>query len=665
MRLCTAQPKSAHRPCIAGLDCASATPRCVAKRSMNSDGHAQQLFHSITDAADNAHIGVLVLRQGLAPEDVDILYLNRTTEELLGCAQSEVVSRGFWSFIPKGEAATVRAIQEALTARAQVPPTLRTSYVHRDGREIPVDVALGTVELDGRAGAVLFLSDVSDRRTAEAALRSSEARFRALVTSAPDAILILRWPYILFVNPEGARLLELESCDAAVGVDIRRHLSADHVRIAEERLKLQATGVRVVAPYEYQGVASHGKLVEVDVSTMPIEFENGPATLVYARDVTERNLILARLREAEKLTAVHSLAAGVAHEINNPLSYVLLNLEFLERELPDLGGDPARVAALQRRLADTRHGAERVKHIVRDLQALTRKDEMIRGQVELDQILDHTLHLLRRELQQGITVTTDFAEAPCVVGNPTRIEQLFSNLLLNAAHALQESDAPERSLKVTLRAGNGHVLTEITDNGCGMTEQVLSRAFEPFFTTKALGIGAGLGLAICRRIVDDLAGRIEVDSRPLSGTTVRVYLPSCDSAPRARPTPQPAAARGRVLLVDDERAVAESLRHALHDELDVETAGSARDARALLEAGKHFDAVLCDLTMPEETGADFFEYVRVKYPSLAKRFVFMSGGVFNTNTHAFLEHSGCAHVEKPFSLDHLRALLAQLIAAPP
>jgi two-component system NtrC family sensor kinase len=122
--------------------------------------------------------------------------------------------------------------------------------------------------------------------------------------------------------------------------------------------------------------------------------------------------------------------------------------------------------------------------------------------------------------------------------------------------------------------------------------------------------------------------------------------------------------RGRVLLVDDERAVAESLRHALHDDLDVETAGSARDARALLEAGKQFDAVLCDLTMPEETGADFFEYVRARYPSLAKRFVFMSGGVFHPHTHAFLENSGCVHVEKPFSLDHLRALLAQLIAAP-
>jgi two-component system NtrC family sensor kinase len=142
---------------------------------------------------------------------------------------------------------------------------------------------------------------------------------------------------------------------------------------------------------------------------------------------------------------------------------------------------------------------------------------------------------------------------------------------------------------------------------------------------------------------------------------VRVWLPS--SAVEQRSSSPAAAVRGRVLLVDDERAVAESLRHALHDDLDVETAGSARDARALLESGRQFDAVLCDLTMPEETGADFFEYVRAHFPGLAKRFVFMSGGVFQANTQAFLEDSGCAHVEKPFSLDHLRALLTQLIAA--
>src|SRR5262249_24939063 len=158
---------------------------------------------------------------------------------------------------------------------------------------------------------------------------------------------------------------------------------------------------------------------------------------------------------------------------------------------------------------------------------------------------------------------------PPVLGNPTRLEQLFFNLLVNAAHAVHELEQPERSVRVALRAEAGRVQVEIEDNGCGMTEQVLSRAFEPFFTTKPLGVGAGLGLSICKRIVDDMSGQITVHSRPLQGTTVRVSLLACRDEPAEDPTPIHKPRRGRMLLVDDERAVAESLRHALTDDHDV------------------------------------------------------------------------------------------------
>jgi len=617
---------------------------------------AEQLFRSIIEAADNASIGVLVLRRGAQESEVDILYLNQTTERLLGCSRDEVRHLGFWAFIPEAELPAIRAVQQAVVRGETVPRSLRTSYVHRDGRHVPVEVSLGTIELSGQPGAVLFLTDVTDQRAAEMALRRSEARFRELVNSAPDSIGILRWPEVLFVNPAGARLLELPSCEAAVGLDIRTRLKPAESVVAEQRLRMRRQGLRVPEPYEYQGVSPSGRSVAVEVSTMAIEFERGPATLVFARDVTERNAILARLREAEKLSAVHTLAAGVAHEINNPLAYVLLNLEFLERELPELGGDPERVAALQRRLADTRHGAERVKHIVRDLQALTRKDEAIRAQVELDQILEQALQLVRRELRHSVTIRTEIGPVPCVLGNPTRLEQLYFNLLLNAAHALNEVDRPERSLRVALRTAGDYALTEIEDSGCGMTEQVLSRVFEPFFTTKPLGIGAGLGLSICKRIVDDMSGQIHVQSRPLGGTLVRVLLPVC---PESVCVPSPA--RAQVLLVDDERAVAESLKQALHDDFAVETAGSAREARALLDTGRNFDVVLCDLTMPEESGAEFFEQITAQHPELRTRFVFMSGGVWSASTSEFLERSGCAHVDKPFSLDELRRLLNALI----
>jgi CheY-like chemotaxis protein/two-component sensor histidine kinase len=320
-----------------------------------------------------------------------------------------------------------------------------------------------------------------------------------------------------------------------------------------------------------------------------------------------------------------------------------------------------------------------VKTIVRDLQALTRKDEDIRGRVDLDQIIEHALHMAKRELRQRGRVETAYGSVPCVLGNPTRLEQLFFNLIVNAAHALGETDAPDRKIRVSLsQSRDGRVVAEVADNGCGMREEVLARAFEPFFTTKPLGVGAGLGLPICRRIVDDLGGAITIQSQPGVGTTVSVFFPAGERTPlaaetrgekrRGRVTSKPPASvpaaspRARVLVVDDERAVAESLCAGLRDVHEVDTATSVAEARALLHAAGEYDAVLCDLAMPNESGAVLHAYAQQHFPALAERFVFMTGGAFNDEMLEFIENTQCPHVEKPFGFDEIRALVDTAIA---
>jgi CheY-like chemotaxis protein/two-component sensor histidine kinase len=345
---------------------------------------------------------------------------------------------------------------------------------------------------------------------------------------------------------------------------------------------------------------------------------------------------------------------------------VLLNLEFLARELKEglaLPLDAARVEALQRRVDDTRHGAERVRATVRDLQALTRKDENIRGPVELEQVLEQAISLAQSELEGRARVETRFETVPCMFGNVTRLEQLFLHLLVNAAHACDKGPVATGVIRITLAPMDpANILVEVTDDGCGMDADVLSRAFEPFFTTKALGVGAGLGLPIAKRIVEDLLGRITVTSHQGQGTTVRITFPvhGVTSQPSAL-TGAIASKRGRVLIVDDERAVADSLRFALKDVHDIDTASSGKEARSALATGTDYDVVLCDLAMPVESGMDLFAYASEHYPATAQRFVFMTGGAFTARAERFLRDTPNLQIEKPFELEALRALIDGMV----
>ena len=618
------------------------------------------LFDALIQAADSAGIGVSV--NVVTGDGARLVYVSEACARILGVMREELVERPVWSFIAPDELPKLREMHGRRLQAGPgepLPSTFESVAVRPDGTRVPIELATSRVDLDGEPANVTFVFDATLRKATLAALAGSEARFRVLAEGAPDGIAIMRWPNIAYLNRAAATMLGFESPEHAVGQNLLERLTPVHAQQADQRVSERLRGERVSGVAEYM-VRGSDRVVEV--SATAIEYDGAPAVLGFARDVTERKAIVSRLMESEKLAAIGTLAAGVAHEVNNPLAYLLLNLEILIRQLPKLADDPSLLPVLSARLEQARQGGERVKTIVRDLQTFTRRDDGHGGPVMLDAALDAALSIAQHELRQGISVVRRFAVCPPVLGNATRFEQLFLNLILNAAHAVAGVPPERRLIELELRAGEPErVVVLVRDHGAGMCPDTLGRALEPFFTTKPLGAGTGLGLSICQSIVHAAGGEMTLQSELDKGTTVVVQLPVYKHVAAARPRPPsepaPPARRGALLVIDDESAITNSIAYALSDEHEVVTCSSAADALRVLRARRDFDVVLCDLIMPDQDGPALFQQVSAELPELAPRFVFMTGGASLPHAERFLADVPNPRMEKPFELGALRKLL--------
>jgi signal transduction histidine kinase/ActR/RegA family two-component response regulator len=385
-----------------------------------------------------------------------------------------------------------------------------------------------------------------------------------------------------------------------------------------------------------------------------------------------------RLAHSEKMAAVGQLAAGVGHEINNPLAYVTANLSFATEMLSELagtkGGDaaqplPSEVTGTLREvseaLREAQDGAQRVGRIVRDLRTFARSDDAIGEQrqvVQVHRIIESALKLASNTLKYHARVTQDFRETAPVMGNEARLVQVFINLLVNAAQAIPPGRAEENEIRVTTATGaDGSVVVEVSDTGQGMSPEVSARLFEPFFTTKPVGQGTGLGLSISRNIIEGLGGSLTFQSTVGKGTTFRVTLPAAreeyQEGQEAVLSPDAPKQGGRVLVVDDEPFVGASAKRILGSVCEVVTVTSAREALEQVNAGQRFDLVLCDLMMPQMTGMELHTELSRRAPEVAARMLFLSGGAITPEAQQFLEAR--QWIEKPFDSQRLRARVSE------
>jgi PAS domain S-box-containing protein len=384
---------------------------------------------------------------------------------------------------------------------------------------------------------------------------------------------------------------------------------------------------------------------------------------VFMKDITEQREMQERLRLADRMASMGTLAAGVAHEINNPLSFVMANAGLLSDALPALGaaiGDK-KLAELMDLVGDLREGAERMRKIVRDLKLFSRPEDTRSGVVDVRPVLESSINMAWNEIRHRARLGKDYGAVTMVEGNDAQLGQVFLNLLINAAQAIPEGNAAQNEIRVVTRISaqsDMRVEIEIHDTGAGVPAALLPRIFDPFFTTKPVGMGTGLGLSVCHGIVTKLGGAIQVESKPGVGTMFRVVLRRAQDRPKAEQEQPPPSvrspSRGRVLVVDDEVMIGNSLRRILSKDHDVVVCTSGRAALDALAAEASFDIVLCDIMMPDVSGMDVYDELNRKAPDVAKKMVFMTGGSFTPRARAFLDQVPNPRLDKPLDVKTLR-----------
>lgn len=378
-----------------------------------------------------------------------------------------------------------------------------------------------------------------------------------------------------------------------------------------------------------------------------------------------------QLAAQDQLASLGMLAAGVAHEINNPLSYVAGNLELIERRLQQRAADPE----LQAMLAEATQGVVRIRDIVRNLRRLSRVEAPDhRVPIDLREVIEVTARLAGNQVSHQARFEVESPNEPLIVdGDAGRLGQVVLNLLVNAAQAVP-AGRPDNLIRLSARRDANEAILEVEDNGPGIEADALTRIFDPFFTTKPVGLGTGLGLSVCKGIVAALGGTIEARSAPGAGASFRVVLPlsAAHATPKKSEPPaliaRPAAeeptqsARPRVLIIDDDEHVSRVIALALR-QFDVTVINRSQEALSVL-ADQSFDVVLCDLMMPKVTGIDIHRELSRQNPAQAERMIFLTGGSFSPNTDAFLATVTNPCLRKPFPTALLCRACAEMASKP-
>lgn len=506
-------------------------------------------------------------------------------------------------------------------------------------------------------GFTMTLRDVTARRRLAEQERESDAMLREVLEACPAAVLMARLAdgQVMYRSPAATDLVgPIRNLHDLLGSPECR---ADFLTALMPNGRVDAMTV--------EARRGGGGSFPAAISARLIEHRGADvvvASLIDRSQELEMRAELAAQRETifqnEKLSALGELLAGVAHELNNPLSVVVGHALMLREETAD--------ADILRRIDKISQAAERCTRIVKSFLAMARQEAAVLAPVDLEAAVRTALDALRGG-PGGLRARVDLALAgglPPVMADADQLAQVVMNLVANADQAIAETGRTGRITLATRDLGD-RVELVVADNGPGVPAELRARIFDPFFTTKEVGAGTGLGLALCHRVVSALGGRIGVEDNPGGGAVFALRLPA---APRtgSRPATPAAApdapAPARVLLVEDETEVAEMIAEILRRAgFAVTHAGTGEEGLRLARQGD-FAVILSDLAMPGIGGRGLYETLARDAPATARRVAFVTGDTMSPAARAFLDGTGRPRLEKPIAPDDLRMLMARMLA---
>lgn len=414
--------------------------------------------------------------------------------------------------------------------------------------------------------------------------------------------------------------------------------------------------------------------------------------------IERRKLITFREKmfHADRLSMMGQLAAGIAHEVNNPASFVLTNLSVIHEHIQQLESMFQKIReSFQGRgrdvhielplifegykaselfrdtremLGDNREGVKRICAMIKELRSFSRLDDQEIEKINLNDIIEMSCNMIHNEIRHRATLIKDFGDLPWIAGHRRKLIQVISNLLMNAVHAIEEKGVERGHVKIKTKliGDQNHIIIE--DDGTGMTQEVREKIFDPFFTTKSRDKGTGLGLSLCVEMIRMHREEIHVHSEPQKGSQFETMIPRhtgltvkpIQKSPQVVSTDQRQA---RVLLIDDESMLLKAMKRIMEPQHRVVLANSGKKALEIIREDAAFDVVLCDLMMPEMDGVVLYDEVRKIRPEFTKRFIFLTGGTFTDRTQKFAADTTNLFLEKPIEKEELFNAIHQIASS--